>query len=84
MKFYRENSNNFLKTIIYHSTLTCVYNYNSFVFFYKNSKKHNSKNAAYIDYNGYKAFCLNDKFYGNERKFTKLSWRRFVKMQVLL
>ena len=54
------------------------------VYFYKNGKYHNSKNAAIINYIGYKEFSLNDEYYGDEYDFTKQSWRRFVKLKFFL
>jgi hypothetical protein len=52
--------------------------------FYKNGMYHNPKNAAYIAFDGYKQFILNDKPYGDQANFTKFSWRRFVKLQAFL
>jgi len=85
MKFYRYNDtdysffykiqNNKLNAIYYSST------YESH--FYKNGEIHNAKNAAVI-VDSYASFYLNGKKYGYQTKFTKKSWRRFVKMQVFL
>lgn len=62
----------------------CTFIYNHHIVFYKNGMLHNAKNASYIHNSGYKAFYLNDEYYGNHNNFTKQSWRRFVKMQVFL
>ncbi len=87
MKFYKENytdnGNYFSK--IKRNNLTFIYNntyYNSTVYF-KNGVRHNAKNASYYG-NGYKEFYLNGKHYGGKNKFTKKSWRRFVKLQAFL
>ncbi len=45
---------------------------------------HNYKNAAYTDKYGYKEFYLNGKPCGNQKHFTKESWRRYVKLRVFL
>ena len=90
MKFYTENKGyiNYRDKILVNK-LTAVYFYkysneNYCVQFFKNGKCHNSKNADYVDYRGYKDFSLNGKFYGYHTDFTKETWRRFVKMQVFL
>ncbi len=85
MKFYRENN----KTVDYWNKtkankLTCIYCNSTDTSFYKNGLCHNNENAAYLYYNRYKEFRLNGKYYGNSNEFTKLSWRRFVKMQAFL
>ena len=83
MKFYKYNDGSYFDNKIVNNKLTAIYlDYN--VYFYKNGKMHNSKNAAYADYNNFKHFHLNGKFYGYEGTFTKESWRRFVKMQAFL
>ena len=88
MKFYKDKSNNynFYWSRIKSCKLTSIYVNNIGIDFFKNGIKHNTKNAAYIsDYKYiYKEFYLNDKFYGDQTKFTKYSWRKFVKLQVLL
>ncbi len=81
MKFYKDK-NNYYWFKIRRNKLTVIYHDNRCVFFYKNGKRHNSKNASFVDSNTLKVFRLNDKFYGDEKKFTKKSWRRFVKMQI--
>mgnify|MGYP007056137743 CR=1 FL=1 len=64
--------------------LTAIY-YNGFaVRFYKNGICHNNKNAAIYYIDGIKDFRLNGKYYSNQNKFTKKSWRRFVKLQAFL
>ena len=96
MKFYIDNNDNdnlFFAKII-KDKLTAIYT-NIYIKkknkkkifeieFYKNGKKSNSKNAAYNDSYGYKAFCLNGKLYGDESDFIKESWRRFIKLQAFL
>jgi frataxin-like iron-binding protein CyaY len=84
MKFFKYNNN---RCKIINNKLTAIYSFNHKAYhiqFYKNGERHNSKNAAYIDYNGYKEFWLNSKKYGYEYDFTKQSWRRFVKLQFFL
>ncbi len=83
MKFYRDKFNwNFLNKIE-HSELTSIYqSYSNSIQFFKNGKVHNNKNAAYIADTGYKAFYLKNKIYGINNKFSKKSWRKFVKLQV--
>ena len=83
MKFYREYKGNhdFWDKII-RNKLTAIY-FSKFFFVFKNGKYHNTKNASYNG-NGYKEFYLNSRHYGNQGKFTKESWRRFVKIQVFL
>ena len=80
MKFYKSN---FYHKII-NNKLNVVYSDFYNVIFYKNGLPHNSKNATYIDINGCKEFCLNGKMYGFTEDFTKLSWRRFTKLQAFL
>jgi hypothetical protein len=58
-------------------------NYAKCVYFFKNGKFHNTKNAAYIEINGYKQFFINGHCYGYN-DFTKKSWRRFVKLKAFL
>jgi hypothetical protein len=85
MKFYRYNDTDysfFYK--IQNNKLNAIYYDNIVIRFFKNGKYHNTKNATLIYYNGYKEFCLNNKYYGYKFNFTKKSWRRFVKMQVFL
>jgi hypothetical protein len=85
MKFYKEKSinGNYFWFKIHEFNITAIY-INSRTFFFKNGKYHNSKNAAYIRYDGYKEFYLNNKYYDDVNKFTKQSWRKFVKLQVFL
>ena len=84
MKFYREKTiDGYYWGKIEDNNLTAIYfDYN--VWFFKDGKYHNNKNASYINYNGFKEFFLNSKYYGNEYNFTKKSWRKFVKLQVFL
>jgi hypothetical protein len=65
------------------NNITAIYSNSKIIFFYKNGKFHNTKNAAYI-YNRRKSFRFNNTWYGNQNDFTKESWRRFVKLQVFL
>ena len=69
---------------ILNNKITAIQNNFNATRFFKNGKIHNAKNAAYINDLGCKQFVLNDKYYGGENKFTKESWRRFVKLQVFL
>ena len=84
MKFYKDkvNNNSYLRKIRFRK-LTSIYIDNIGIDFFKNGKRHNSKNAAFTD-GIYKQFFLNGNFYGYESHFTKESWRKFIKMQVFL
>ena len=85
MKFYKEKRYSyFIWNKIKNNKITCIYHDDKCLFFYKNGKRHNSKNAAYIRYDGYKKFCLNGKHYGSEGDFTKETWHRFVKLKAFL
>ena len=84
MKFYMDKNNSFYYNKIKNNNLTCVYCDNIAVDFYKNGKYNNTKNAAYITYDGYKQFVLNNEVYGTEKDFTKQSWRKFAKLQAFL
>jgi hypothetical protein len=95
MKFYKKKTNpmkfyNYNNTLDYYAKirgnkLTSIFiSYYKTTMFFKNGKYNNTKNAAYITYNGYKKFYLNDKLYGYHYNFTKESWRRFVKLQAFL
>jgi len=85
MKFYRNKENDFSYWILIRANkLTAIYHNYDYIAFFKNSKLHNDKNAAYIYGNKYKQFCLNDKDYGTNNDFTKESWRRFSKLQAFL
>ena len=84
MKFYRDKRNNanyYWNKIIKYK-LTAIYQ-DFFILFYKNGKRHNTKNASYNSIK-YKDFYLNGKHYGNKNKFTKESWRKFAKLQCFL
>ena len=69
--------------------LTAIY-YDLQVLFYKDGKKHNSKNGAYVNHFGYKQFWLNGEKHGSNGSsgyctyFTKESWRKFVKLKAFL
>ena len=84
MKFYNGKNNRYYWDIIYDNKLTAIHFDSYGIRFYKNGISHNSKNADYVNYRGYKDFSLNGKFYGYHTDFTKETWRRFVKMQVFL
>ena len=84
MKFYRDIDNYIYWYKIKDNKLTAIYCDNRCVFFYKNGKKHNSKNASFVEPNALKVFRLYDKFYGDQKTFTKYSWRKFVKLQAFL
>ena len=90
MKFYREDHNwfNYIYNKIKNNKLTAVYYYFSpfhnlklyRIEFFKDGKHHNNKNAAFIKFDTYKGFWLNDKCYGFSTNFsTKHSWRKFVR-----
>jgi hypothetical protein len=84
MKFYRDkHSWDYLYKIKKYE-LAVIYFSSMEVYFFKNGKEHNSKNASYIGRFGNKEFCLNGKFYGNENDFTKQSWHKFIKLQAFL
>jgi hypothetical protein len=88
MKFYKEKLRNYTYRMLCINKLTAIINsknkvnYVDCVYFLKNGKFHNSKNATYTDNNRCKSFYLNNKFYGNQKDFTKKSWRKFVKLQI--
>ncbi len=84
MKFYIDNKDYFYSNKISINKLTAVYGYLYYIYFFKNGKRHNTKNTAYIRYNGYKEYWLNNKRYGTINHFTKQSWRKFVKLQAFL
>lgn len=87
MKFYREKNNSYFWDKIKDNKLTSIY---QFIFdnnkkcthFFKNSVRTNSKNSAVIKNDGTKKFMLNGIYYGDEKIFTKQSWRKFIKLQV--
>ena len=85
MKFYKDNDyyNNYWLLIL-DKKLNAIYNSLHYVVFFKNGKRHNAKNAAFIANNVYKEFNLNGNSYGYEDNFTKESWRRFCKLKVFL
>jgi major membrane immunogen (membrane-anchored lipoprotein) len=85
MKFYidKYENNIYFWNKIKNNKLTAIYlDYN--IWFYKDGKMHNNKNAAYIENSEYKEFSLNGKYCGKNTNFTKKSWRRFVKLQIFL
>ena len=85
MKFYKGNQSNiFYYDKAKNNKLICVYSDNIAVDFCENVQNHNNKNAAYINYSGFKALWLNGKCYGTNNDFTKQSWRRFVKLKAFL
>ena len=84
MKFYKDARFYYYIDKIVLKKLNCIYtSHVSQIIFYKNGLRHNDKNIAY-NYNGYKEFYLNGKYYGNNVNFTKKSWRKFVKLQAFL
>jgi hypothetical protein len=85
MKFYKDNSNNnFYWNKIENNKLNAIYYFRCFTRFFNNGKIHNIKNAAYVESFNLKVFRLNGITYGNAKKFTKQSWRKFVKLQAFL
>ncbi len=84
MKFYRNKNNEYCYwDKIIDNKLTVIY-FSHNIWFFKNGKLHNSKNAAYIRHDGYKQFCLNGTCYGFEYHFNKESWRKFSKLKAFL
>jgi hypothetical protein len=88
MKFYiynyKNNTNIDYFNKIKNNKLTSIYCSNFYyIQFFKNGLFNNDKNASYIS-GKYKEFDLNNKYYGDQDKFTKKSWRKFVKLQVFL
>ncbi len=83
MKFYKDKINGHYSYWhrIYNRKLTAIHSDES-VRFIKNGRYSNSKNAAFIKYNGVKDFCLDGKSYKED--FTKESWRRFLKLRAFL
>ncbi len=85
MKFYRyKYKKKYSLRLINFNKLTVIYSDDYAVVFLKDGLRHNTKNFSYINNIGYKQFCLNGKYYGDQTKFTKYSWRRFVKLQAFL
>ncbi len=84
MKFYKDKKKLFNFNKIKDNKLDAIIYFSKSIWFYKNGEEHNSKNATYIRRDGYKEFYLNNKYYGDNNKFTKFSWRRFVKLQAFL
>jgi hypothetical protein len=83
MKFYRDKyDNDFWYKIINNKLTSINCTYSSFAFF-KNGLFHNTKNVAYIRY-GWKTFHLNGDYYGNNKDFTKQTWRKFSKLKAFL
>ncbi len=84
MKFYRDkNKSDLYWNKILDNKLTCIlFDYYEVITFYKNGLEHNSKNAALVTESTRKLFYLNGIYHGDQIKFTKHSWRRFVKIEV--
>jgi hypothetical protein len=87
MKFYIAKNNKYSTSfanrnilLIIFNKLTCVYSNQYDVEFYYNGKINNNKNAASISFK-YKGFYLSGIHYGNNKDFTKQSWRKFAKLQ---
>jgi hypothetical protein len=82
MKFYIDTYNfNYQRKIKFYKLNAILINYNKYLLFYKNGNIHNIKNAA-LTATLYKCFYLNGIYHGDQIKFTKHLWRKFVKMQV--
>ena len=84
MKFYREKKTSGYWQIIKSFKLNAIYISPYLVGFFKNGKYNNIKNAAYIRCTGYKGFWFKNEYYGDSFKFTKKSWRKFVKLQTFI
>ena len=86
MKFYNggKSYSGFYRNKIVKFKLNAIYCGYYYTRFFENGIRGNSKNASYIDKYGNNHFCLNGIYYGNEKNFTKESWRRFIKMKVFL
>ncbi len=80
---YIYNKNKSYISLIKINKLTAIHADGFIVVFFKSGLKHNIRNAASA-FCRYKEFYLNDKHYGFETKFTKKSWRKFVKLKVFL
>ena len=83
MKFYRHNtyyySHYYFDKIIINK-LDCVYLHVKDIYFYKNGKLHNNKNASYQSFNkNFRTYYLNGIIYGNQKDFNKQSCRKFVR-----
>mgnify|MGYP007069469517 CR=1 FL=1 len=84
MKFYIDKFNSPYIKIINNKLTSVFMSFHKTTMFFKNGKYHNNKNAAIYYIDGIKDFRLNGKYYSNQNKFTKKSWRRFVKLQAFL
>ena len=85
MKFYKDKINSIYYWVkIRFNKLTSIHCECNAITFFKNGFYHNSKNYAISNVSKYKKFYLNGNFYGNQNKFTKQSWRKFVKLQAFL
>lgn len=81
MKFYKNKDDKydfFDKIVVNELTailefFNTLFSKHSYVSFYKSGKLHNDKNASFIGDDYCKQFCLNDKYFGNQYKFTKQS-----------
>jgi hypothetical protein len=79
MKFYRNTYNVNYWNKINKNKLSSIYiDYNFYIWFFKNGKLHNNKNAANINHY-WKGFWINNEYYGNDIHFTKKSWRKFAR-----
>ncbi len=76
MKFYNKKK----WSEIMKCKLTAIYRNNIYIAFFKNGKINNNKNAASVSFK-YKGFYLSGIHYGNNKDFTKQSWRKFAKLQ---
>jgi hypothetical protein len=85
MKFYKGLLDRFSFLRLKAAKLTaCVYSNRNKIVFFKNGAFHNFKNAAVIETEGFKFYYLNHELYGTQTQFTKLSWRKFTKLQAFL
>lgn len=72
MKFYRENNNySYYNKIIQSKLSAVIYSIYRSIIFFKNGKYNNTKNIAFINIYRHKQFYLNNKYYGNQKDFTK-------------
>ena len=84
MKFYNNKISSFLEKIKESKLTAIIQSDIKSIFFYKNGEMHNNKNAAIIRCDEYKQFRLNGIYYGSKNRFTKESWRKYVKLRAFL
>jgi hypothetical protein len=84
MKFFVKTKLSFWAKIFY-GKKTCVYQIKfEAIAFYKNGILNNTKNAAIIYRNNLKSFYIDGVLFSANNKFTKQSWRKFVKLKAFL